>query len=274
MNSFANSLFLLLFGGVRTLIQQIWDAVASGWYNGFLSWLGDHWMWLAAIICLACTVVDFAVWLIRWRPYLVWRTAFRKLGRLFSPEKYTNERRFRRGYQGGVGLEISQEPEPVPQTDWEDEALREAQPEAGHTFTQLVAQASIPLPWQTIQPVTVPPGGEENQDDSSGGDSRQRHFAPPAYEAPPLYVSSRLNASGADMSVARRRRRSEKYEKRRGEWREKLIKGDEEEDRLLDGLPPAVDRQQAFHAPVLPRSGNYTGWQRPAADNQQTDGQQ
>ena len=35
---------------------------------------------------------------------------------------------------------------------------------------------------------------------------------------------------------------------------------------MLDGLPPAVDREQAFHEPVYPRpaggDGGYYGWQR------------
>ena len=47
MNSFANSLFSLLFGWARTLIQHIWTAAISGRYGGFFTWLGDHWVWLA-----------------------------------------------------------------------------------------------------------------------------------------------------------------------------------------------------------------------------------
>ena len=99
---------------------------------------------------------------------------------------------------------------------------------------------------------------------------RPRQFAPPqAYEAPPLYATARqvTGSFTAEMPVARRRRRSEKYERRRQEWRDRLINGGAADDELLDGLPPVVDRQQAFHQPVYPRRDEdedlYSAWQRP-----------
>ena len=62
-------------------------------------------------------------------------------------------------------------------------------------------------------------------------------------------------------------------------WQHRLnvFNGDETEDRLLDGLPPAVNREDAFHEPVYPRRdpmpapGPYAAWQRPG--NNPTDGQ-
>ena len=99
---------------------------------------------------------------------------------------------------------------------------------------------------------------------------RARQFTPPqAYEAPPLYAAARQVAGSftAEMPVARRRRRSEKYERRRQEWRDRLLNGSAEDDEMLDGLPPPVDRQQAFHEPVYPRRNEeedvYSAWQRP-----------
>ena len=103
-------------------------------------------------------------------------------------------------------------------------------------------------------------------------------FTPAAdYELPPIVPSTRVNSSyTTDMPAARRRRRSEKYEKRRPDWRERLRTAEEDEDRLLDGLPPAVDRNQAFYEPVYPQpaqSEGYYGWKRPPYP-EQTDGNQ
>jgi hypothetical protein len=279
MNSFANSLFSLLFGWARTLIQHIWTAAISGRYGGFFTWLGDHWVWLALILCLGCTAMDFLIWLIRWRPYLVWRSYLRRLGRLFRREKPESARRFERGYQGGVELGMPQEEEmekaseTIPQEQWEEEDWAAAPEESA------LEEETPPPAWTDAPAYPEPPAQAPSFSQTEAQEEeRSRYFAPPAaYEPPPMYVSSRAQmAYTSDMPVARRRRRSEKYERRRPDWREKLIKGDEDEDALLDGLPPAVDRQQAFHEPVYPRQSAgenaYAAWRRPAPGNQSTDG--
>ena len=115
MNSFANSLFALMFGWARDLIQRLWEGAASGSYSKTLAWLGDHWLWLALGLCLICTAVDFGVWMVRWQPYLVWRSMLRKADRLLHGEKVDNPRKFARGYQGGVELKGQQ---------WAEDALR------------------------------------------------------------------------------------------------------------------------------------------------------
>ena len=267
MNSFANSLFSLLFGWARTLIQQVWTSAAYGQYNGFFVWLGDHWMWLALVLCIGCTVMDFLIWLVRWRPYLAWRSALRRLARRLRGETAESSRRFEQGYQGGVALDIPPEPASVQDSAWEAEAEAESaawqQIEPAQPFARFAQQANSADDWQQPEPAEDTAG--------TAAEIRQRQFAVPGYELPPVYGSSRPMASfSSDMPTARRKRRSEKYERRRPEWREKLIKGDAEEDTLLDGLPPAVDRQQAFHEPVYPRQSGgenpYSAWQRPQDD--------
>lgn len=279
MNSFANSLLALLFGWARTLIQEVWTTAASGRYSGFLAWLGDHWLWLALFLCLCCTAVDFLVWMVRWRPYLVWRTSYRRFLRLFRRDREA-ARRFEHGYQGGVALDIPQEQREPVQENWEDDALREAsktppQPDSTHTFTQAVVHVDAPMDTETLAPSR---DGAFDFEAVTPETAAQRRFAPAmAYEPPPMQATARASSVyGTDMPPVQRRRRSEKYERRRAEWREKLIKGDADEYDMLDGLPPAVDRQQAFHEPVYPRQSAgadpYAGWQRPSSGNQSTDG--
>ena len=276
MNSFANSLFSLLFGWARGLIQQVWVSAASGRYSGFFIWLGDHWVFLAVFLCLCGTVLDFTIWMVRWRPYLVWRTALHRVARRFQGDQTENSRRFERGYQGGVALDIPPNTEQqIEQNDWEEQAVSESQdhrqaPANMNTFTQAVVGQEPQQPWYTAEESYA-----QEKNDSQERDRWQRRFAPPdGYEAPSMTASPRVNSAySGDSFNIKRRRRTEKYERRRPEWREKLIKGNEDEYAMLDGLPPAVDRQQAFHEPVYPQeSGAYSAWQRPQTSANQTNG--
>ena len=328
MNSFANSLFSLLFGWAKTLIQQIWTAVLSGNFSGFFTWLGDHWLWVALFLGVVCTAVDFLIWMVRWRPYLVWRTKLRAFRRWITGEERRSAKRFEEGYNTGVGLDMAADhqqraEEPLPDPGWMDpgdadawwQQPMEAEPApvfapvwnapvqeepvfaaasvlSGGAGSGISADApwgqastggyvlNAEAPFGEMAEVQVsqgfggafPPDASDEEDDAA----RRRMFVPASdYELPPVAPSTRVRSSfGTDMPAARRKRRSEKYEKRKSAWRQKLIRDDEEEDRLLDGLPPAVDREQAFYEPVYPQvsqSDTYYGWNRPAYSNQ-TDG--
>ena len=255
MNTFANSLFSVLFGWARGLIQQLWNAAVSSQFSGFLTWLGDHWLVVVFGLIVGCTVMDYLIWLIRWRPYLLWRSFFRRVSRFFRREN----KQFEQGYQSSVGIQLPPDQEAAPQAEdaWSEEAWSQP-PEQ---------EASAPEP----QPVFSASREREH---------RARQFTPPqAYEAPPLYAAARqvTGSFTAEMPVARRRRRSEKYERRRQEWRDRLINGDAQDYEILDGLPPAVDRQQAFHEPVYPRQNTdgddlYSSWQRPEGGVKNTNG--
>ena len=270
MNTFANSLFSLLFGWARNLIRRVWTGVSSGAYGGFFTWLGDHWMWLVLVLCAAGTVLDFMVWLIRWRPYLVWRTNIRNLKRRLRGGGIGNTRRFERGYEGGIDLDMAP-PEENPQAEPEAPSLFDALPQEQPASVYQPPAASAP----SYGPVGQAPVYAQEEAAFLESETRQRQFTPAAgYEAPPLFPSTRRNSAyTTDLPAARRRRRSEKYEKKKPVWAGKLMGGDEE-DRLLDGLPPAVDRQQAFHEPVYPRkpqaADSYSAWQRP--EDSQTGG--
>ena len=252
MNTFANSLFSVLFGWARGLIRQVWDAALSGKFSGFLTWLGDHWLWVVLGLILGCTVMDYLIWLIRWRPYLLWRAFFRRVGRFFHGEN----RQFKQGYQSSVGIQAT--------PDREQDAKEEIWPE--ETWGQ--------------PPTEETPAPEPIFFASTEKEPRARQFTPPqTYEAPPLFATAKqvTGSFSAEMPAARRRRRSEKYERRRQEWRDRLINGDAQDYEILDGLPPVVDRQQAFHEPVYPRqnadgANAYSAWQRPAGGSGNTNG--
>lgn len=256
MNTFANSLFTLLFGWLRSLIQGIWAAAARGEFSRFFTWLGDHWLFVVVVLCLGCTVLDYLVWLLRWRPYLVWRTKLRGLLRRLRGEKVDSQRKFSQGYAEAVPLDLPEEAPAPPAYDWEQEAAFQ--------------QAEWQLPVQTPEPSLSEeiPGAPAipSWDHAVDSAPQHRYFAQPeGYQPPPVYVPSRTDSAfSSDMPAARRKRRSEKYDRRRTSWHERLMTASDEEA-MLDGLPPAVDREEAFREPVYPQRDpqDYDSWQRP-----------
>ena len=245
MNTFANSLFSVLFGWARGLIQRVWNDAASGQLSGFLTWLGDHWLWVALGLAVGCTVMDYLIWLIRWRPYLLWRSFFRRFSRLLHREKRKDRERFEQGYQSSVDLTVNPEPRQAREAEeaWQEEA------------------------WSAPPPEEEPPAPEPVFFTPVEKDPRPRQFTPPQdYEAPPMRAAALPVAGSFTAAPAPRRRRSERHERR--QWRDWLLNDDEAQYAMLDGLPPRVDRQQAFHEPVYPRQrkaedDEFAAWQRP-----------
>ena len=246
MNAFANTLFTLLFGWIRAGVQAIWGSVTQGRLSSFFTWLGDHWFMVLVILCAVCTVLDYLVWLVRWRPYLVWRTKMRKFLSALRGRKWAEERQFTRGYVAGVQMDDLPPPEPIPEPPilYPEEPVYAPPP----TWEPAAPQADyVPAP-----PAPAPLF-QAAQD------------MPPAEE--PL-------APEADQPPARRRR-SERYAhpQQSPRWHEKLL-NDPYDNMNQEGLPPAVDQDEAFHAPVYPAypDSNYAAWQG-SPDRQQPNGQ-
>lgn len=73
MGQFANVLFSLLLGWVQTAASWLWSLATNADVSAWLTWMLDHWLALALLLCLTCATVDFVVYLLRWQPYRVWR---------------------------------------------------------------------------------------------------------------------------------------------------------------------------------------------------------
>lgn len=59
--------------GVAKQFQSNTSSTSSG--ASFMGWFGNHWLALLLTMIVAGVVIDWLVWMIRWRPYWVW---FRK----------------------------------------------------------------------------------------------------------------------------------------------------------------------------------------------------
>ena len=126
MNAFAEMLFSSLLGWLRGLTQGLWKLFSNGSAGGFLTWLGSHWLILIVILCAVGTLIDFLVWLRRWRPDIRWkRKAHLFMDRLKGREMRADETwRFNHGYADSIEMlkEVMEETET-------NEAENEDQPE-------------------------------------------------------------------------------------------------------------------------------------------------
>ena len=58
---------------MRWMTSWFWNIVNSGETGGgFLRWFSDHWIGLAVFLIIVGVVVDWIIWMIRWRPYWLW----------------------------------------------------------------------------------------------------------------------------------------------------------------------------------------------------------
>lgn len=235
MNTFSNSLFTFLFGWARSLIEGVWNAAAEGRLSRFFSWLGDHWVMVVLVLVLIGTALDFLIWFIRWRPYLVWRSTLRRWMRRLRGEKIDSRRRFSRGYQNAVDLDV-------------------APASAFHSAATL---------WEP--PETPSESARQEQTEEESPEYAQplmEEFVPPPEPGPGALSPEPEIQQDAALPEGRHRRRSEKHGQTwKPAWYPRFsVMDDPDEESMLDGLPPAVDKQQAFHDPVYP-SAPPTAWQ-------------
>ena len=107
MNAFAESLLSVMLGWVENAANSVYAFFSSGMQEGFLSWLGAHWLLLTAILCGVGVIIDMTVWTVRWQPWRVWKE------RREEKKRRREKKRFERGYSEADGiaeLEVSSAP--------------------------------------------------------------------------------------------------------------------------------------------------------------------
>lgn len=117
MGSFANSMFSVLLGWVRGAVNWLWRLFTSEQSSGMVAWLGEHWLVLAAVLCAAGLVMDLVVNTLRWQPYKVWASFFRRLFGRKRQEEPAPRRPVRRAWVYADGTAREEEPEAAPEAD-------------------------------------------------------------------------------------------------------------------------------------------------------------
>lgn len=294
MNILADRLFNLMLGWTRSLFNSIWNLLTND-QQGFIGFLQRFWLPILVILVVAGTLADYIIWLVRWRPYFVWRTWLRQ---------QTGKRRERltRRYMDNLDhaplnlpeYQQAQEEaalypvdEPVffsfddQQTVLDFEPLHQVPKTAG----ELPSEAGyVPfLPWEQYQ--APPPHAEEVEVPGPFNPSQDDLFAP-LYEQQANFMPQEHNnysqqanypaqntpgqspAPGTAPSTRRRR-----ADTRRGlanvlnNLKDSLQR---QEIGPVDSLPPPVDQDDVFHQPYIPQNYVY----RPQTPTQRVEGQQ
>ncbi len=72
---YADTLITIMLGWVRGFTDWIWNIINLGDGSAgrsFLGWFSENWLKLVVVLVIAGIVIDWLVWLVRWRPYWLW----------------------------------------------------------------------------------------------------------------------------------------------------------------------------------------------------------
>lgn len=231
MGSFANSMFSVMLGWVRTAADWLWRAMFDA-DDGLLGWIGENWVGLIVALCIIGMAVDAVVHLLRWRPYKVWASFIR---RLFGGEGEKAQAQFSGRmsrvwhYADGTARE---EEVVVPEDEW---YAQEDTPEAmtsravSRRYARTLARAER-LNYQEEMKKDQPVKGLEDYPQP-----REMQPAPPP-ETRMEGLRKRMARLAAQESV------------------------EDELQLRYRPAPPAVDKHEAYRAPYYPPQ-----WKKPAA---------
>ncbi len=57
---------------MRLVTSWVWNFFQADMAGGFLNWFAGNWVHIALALIIAGVVVDWLIWMIRWRPYWLW----------------------------------------------------------------------------------------------------------------------------------------------------------------------------------------------------------
>ena len=143
MGTLADSLFNVLMGWVRALVNGFWNLFDAE-HTTLLEFLGKNWLLIAGLLIAAGLFIDWLVWMMRWKPY---HRAVRRVRRLFhlAEEEAEEPEKKAPAMRAHAALRREQPvwtPEPLEE---EEEAPRFAvQPSAKDEETALHEAQSVP----------------------------------------------------------------------------------------------------------------------------------
>ena len=148
MGTLADSLFNLLMGWVRALVNAIWALFTTD-HTTLLEFLGKNWVLIVVVILAAGLAIDWLVWLIRWQPYHLWARRARRFLRMPEPEQ--EEKRKKRAPSGGETQKMpaayAQADSGAPEEEEEEERwLPLQQPQMDERQAQEVMQRAQSVP--------------------------------------------------------------------------------------------------------------------------------
>ncbi|MGN1020163.1 MAG: hypothetical protein ACI4O7_07290 [Aristaeellaceae bacterium] len=255
MGSFASGIFSAMLGWIRGAIAYLWNAAATPEGGGLLSWMADNWLPLTLILCVAGMVIDLVVYLLRWQPYKVWASFFRRLGRHRKEEAPAQPR-----------------PRPArPQRTVHRQWLYADGTARTEAIVQDVHPEEDPAPWQHVSPAVA--GQELNREEYMRQYARPEEQTSAVVSAPGLEDYPQPSApvtpvtpvtpaapqpQEAPEPVSRSRRMVRQSTK--AAFQQLFASHDEDElDLRYKPAQPPVDKEQAYNKPYYPPQ-----WKPPA----------
>ena len=250
MGSFANTLFRVMLGWLQGIVSAVWSAFTSEKGGSLLTWIGKYWIPIAAVLCIIGLVSDLGIYIVRWKPYKVWKSFFFRNKEEEEPvperRRLENERPVRRReYAAPVQRESVQKTPEIPDPESE-EAYRAAdfsrwEPEAPKE------EKAYQAPRESV-PVTVTAAGYHVPADSPYRRPQQPVPAPAAELRTETTPAGKQEVENEQPLLYRRRRRINVSE---------LFSDPEEELHPFEAPQNVINSQKAYHEPVYPR-----GWKK------------
>lgn len=231
MGDFANTLFSVLLGWIRTAAEWLWSITGSQNNGGMVGWIGENWLTLIIIVCAAGMLMDFFVHMLRWKPYKVWASFFRRITGRSGKDEPSDSGRLRRQWMYADGttefdeIPVEEAPQDMPSAPLQPEpSVQEmyAEPAAVEEMRPPVNYSPYARPIDQPAPV-IPAVQEELVAEEPQPEPMQRPAQP----------------------VSRRRRYIPLME--------------EDEMPLRYAPPPAAEEAPAYNAPYIPPQ-----WKKPS----------
>lgn len=247
MGSFASSLFSVMLSWIRGAVSYGWQALSTEQGGSLIQWLAEHWLTLAIILCAIGLATDTVVHLLRWQPYKVWASFFRRItGQVEEDPTPTARRRARLIHRHWVYADGTARTEAVEQDDLPQEEAH---------------------PWQDVSP-TLPCYEMDDEAYRRQFARPEEPIAPTAgledYPQPPQPVEEESVpepvVEAESKQQPRRRIRHLARESTRAAFQQLFVSHDEDElDLRYKPAQPAVDKAQAYNKPYYPPQ-----WKPPA----------
>ncbi|MBR4442836.1 MAG: hypothetical protein IKS52_06175 [Clostridia bacterium] len=110
-NGFAQKLIEVLLSWIRLVTSWVWNFFQADMAGGFLTWFADNWMSVALALIVIGLVVDWLIWMIRWRPYWLW---LRKRQIIYEEVETPREKKISRPEP------VRHMPKPIAQSEYDD----------------------------------------------------------------------------------------------------------------------------------------------------------
>ncbi|MGN0746208.1 MAG: hypothetical protein ACI4ML_06000 [Aristaeellaceae bacterium] len=260
MGSFASGMFSAMLGWIRGAIAYLWNAASTPEGGGLLRWLAENWLPLTLILCGAGMVIDLIVYLLRWQPYKVWASFFRRLGGRSGREE-----------------DIQEEARPRPRRTVHRQWLYADGTERTEAVVQEDHPEEDPAPWQNVAPAVADqeltreeymrqyarPEELSDQTPAPGLEDYPQPVIPAAPPVPAAAPAAPVQASRPEPQeqpepVSRGRRIVR--QSTRAALQQLFSSHDEDElDLRYKPAQPAVDKEQAYNKPYYPPQ-----WKPPA----------